>query len=74
MVEALLLATVSVSCYVTTNYVKSSEIFSCAHLLLGLFIYLRHCDGLNRSLDLLTATVMRFVALNELKSFIDSNC
>ena len=42
--------------------VESSE----AHLLLGLLINLRHCDGLHRllSLDLLTATV-RFDALKK---------
>ena len=69
--EALVPATVSVSvtCHVT-NHVKvnSFEIFSNPHLVRGLFISLRHCDDLHRiwSLDLLTATVMRFVALNEL--------
>ena len=57
----------SVPCHVT-NHVKdySQEIFSDAHLVLGLFIYLGHCDALfrRRSLHLLTATV-RFDALND---------
>ena len=67
-----MLATVSVSCYVT-NYAKleSEEIISDTHL--GLFIYLRHCDRLHRifSLDLLATTV--FDALNALNSFSDLN-
>ena len=64
--EAMLLATASASvpCHVT-NHMKdcSQEIFSDAHLVLGLFIYLGHCDALFR-LHLLTATV-RFDALND---------
>ena len=67
-------ASASVPCHVT-NHMKdySQEIFSDAHLVLGLFIYLGHCDALfrRRSLHLLTATV-RFDALNEFNSFSNS--
>ena len=74
--EAFVPATLSVSvtCHVT-NHVKvnSLEIFSNPHLVLCLFIYLRHCDDLHKiwSVDPLTATV-RFDALNEFNSFKDS--
>ena len=71
---ALVLATVSVSVpYHVTNHVKVNRKYFNDHLVLSLFIVIRHCDDLHRllSLDLLTATV-RFDALNELNSFSNS--